>query len=516
MKLVNKTFDSEDCPKSTARAFEFTSLFRDAFFQFNSFYVMLYVQLCSPIIRSTDYVTMFTIISLVLIFSKILAGFCWTLASHMLENAHFRLGNYRTMTFIGAIVSTIAFVLMFFVSPLFEGWTYVIVFLILYTLEECLYSINDIGYWSIVNKLSYDEKHRSHISSITNVMTSLGGYTVSALSPALANGNLTLNLRILALVLVISYFAASMVYVVVMKERKEPRELHKEKTPWYEGMRILFTDKEVFIEVFCLFCAFLAQDILISNSSTYFYYEYGYGSFGAKPYGNALLPGGAISFFFCLIYGIGITISEFLYTPVASKFGKKKLINFFTTIQIGLYVLLFFFGFKAGYEIFLFFLIFFIAFTHGFLYMSYIMNSFNVAEYYEYKTGKERSASTMAIKAFGVKTANGVQTGVFYLTLLSSGLMSINQQVASLEAQGSSDDLIAEINNTIHASDIASNLTIYRALITFLPLALMIVAAALSLFCVSFTDEKKYAFYVAEVKKRREALPQKKETDKPE
>lgn len=513
MKLVNKTFDSEDCPKSTARAFEVTSLFRDAFFQFNSFYVMLYVQLCSPIIRSTDYVTMFTVISLVLIFSKILAGFCWTLASHLLENVHFKLGNYRTLTFVGSIVSTIAFVLMFFVSPLFEGWTYVVVFLILYTLEECLYSINDIGYWSIVNKLSYDEKHRSHISSITNVMTSIGGYTVSALSPALANGNLTTNLRILALVLVSTYFIACMVYCFVMKERKEPRELHKEKTPWYEGVKILFTDKEVFLEVFCLFCAFLAQDIVISNTATYFYYEYGYGSFGATPYGKASLPGGAISFFFCLLYGIGITISEFLYTPLSAKYGKKKLLIFFTSCQVVIYLLMFFFGFTAGNEILLFILVFLLAFTNGFLYMSYLMNSFNVAEYYEYKTGKERSASTMAIKALGVKTANGVQTGAFYLTLLVSGLLAINQQVASLEATGSTGD---QINNTIHASDISSNLLLYRSLITFLPMALMIIAALISIFCISFTDEKKYAFYVAEVKKRRESLPASGEADKPE
>lgn len=505
IQIKNRTFTTPECPKSTIRLFEFVSFFKEALFQFNSFFMLLYVQLASPIAQNVRFTDMFFLISMVLIGSKILAGFCWSLSSHALETGKFRYGRFRTMTFIGASLSTLFSFLTFFVAPLCgNGWAYVISFLIFYTCSECVFSINDIAYWSYVNKMTYDEGKRSKIMGITNLSASLGSYLVAALSPAISAGNAKRNMSTLLIVLLSCFFLVHIIYCIFMFERADDATFDfKHNGKLFESIRILSHDKQVFLVILCYFLFFIAQDLIAGNTTSYFYYEYGYGGFGANGIDGGL-SGGTVSFGFLLCFGLSVSLASFVYPYFAKPLGKKKTMVLGSTLLVVLYLLLFFFGMKRGNEISLFILTALLGFSHGLVLMALNMNVIDVAEYYQAKTGKERSASIQAAKALAVKTANGIQTGIFYLFLaISPNLIDVNREVAALEAMNNRGELegsvIDSVNSYVHSfSDIEHSLSIYRGSLTLLPIVICVIAVSLAFF-VYVSDERKYEEYVEKV-----------------
>jgi Na+/melibiose symporter-like transporter len=515
MKLQNKTFDTIDPPKSTVRVYAFVSLFRDSLFEFISLFMLLYVQLASPIahLGPSDYVPMFFTISMVLIGSRILAAFCWTFASHVLDSHHYRLGRYRTFMLFGSFLTTITFLLMFFVSPLASGWGYVACFLVFYTLMECVYSINDISYWSFINTLSSDEGKKGRIAAIMNLFIAIGTYTVASIAPAVTGGDAKRNLTILATVLISCYFVSQIVMSLTIRERAEPDELSQKpspkKTTIFEPMKILFKDHQIQLACLCTFLIFLAQDCLIGNASDYFFYEYGYGSFSAigTTLNGALFPGGITSFIFTICFGVGIAMAQLFYPFLASRLHKKGALFLSLGLITFSYLFLFFYAFLAGHEIALFITAFLLAFGHGIAYMVISMNAFDSSEYYEYRYQENKNAPVQSLKAFPVIIANGAQTGIFYLFLAASTLLETNGSVANLESLNTAGeihgDFIAQVNAVITSTAGANDLTIYRAGLTLFPLVISALAILLSIFTVKVNDEKKFQMMVNTIAERK-------------
>lgn len=338
------------------------------------------------------------------------------------------------------------------------------------------------------------------------MIASVGSYLITALSPAISAGNAKKNMTIMMIVLLSCFFIAHMVYCILMYEKADDITIDlKNNGKLFESLRIMFTDKQVFLVIIAFFLLFLSQDLIAGNTSSYFYYEYGYGGFSAKGYDGGM-SGGVVSFAFSLCFGLMVCLASVVYPSIAKKAGKKKTMIASLILMAALYLSLYFFGMIRGREIALFVLIAFVGFFHGMILMVLNINVVNVAEYYQAKTGKERSASIQAAKALAVKTANGIQTGFFYLFLaVSPNLIEVNRQVANMESLNNRGELdgniIDEVNTYIHSiSDIEDSLSIYRISITILPMVMMAIAVFLTCF-VYVTDEEKYKSYVEEVKR---------------
>lgn len=510
--LEKRIFTGQDCPKLTSSLFILCGLFKDALFQFNSLFTLLYVQLASPISKSPSFTTMFFVITMCLIGSKILAGFFWSVAAHFQETGKFRYGPHRTTTFIGAILSTVFSILTFFIAPLLgSGWSYVIAFLIFYTASECIFSINDTGYWSYANEVSLNETKRGRIVGFANAMGSLGSFTVAALAPAISAGNARQNMTIILIVITTCYFITQTLYCIFMMERAVPERLkmEEEKAKVTEPLRILFTDSQVFLAVLAFFFLFVSQFTIIGNLSSYLYYEFGYGGFHTPGIYGGFFSGGVVSFFFSICYGIGCTISNSVYAKVVARFGKKKTLIVSGIVMVISYVFMYTLGLRRGYEILLFVDILIHSFFQGLIFVALTMNILCSAEWYELKTGKPRAASINAAKALAVKVANGVQTGLFYLFLaISPNLLSLNAKVAEMESLNNRGELggniITEVNNYISSIDsLEHSLSIYRFSITFVPLLFISAAVLVTIFFVKVNDEKTYASYVKQLEEKK-------------
>jgi Na+/melibiose symporter-like transporter len=517
MKWTNKTFNSYYPPKGMTRLYEVTSFFRDSLFEFMSLFMLLYVQLASPISGSkpADYQVMFFTITISMVVIKIIAAFAWTFSAHFLENGNYPLGRYRTFMVMGLWIYTVIFLLIFFVAPLLAGWAYVALFILLYCLLECAYSINDIGYWSFVTTLTPDESRRGEITSWMNVFLIIGDYLVAALAPALTANNPKQNMTYLATAIIVTNFISQMILAFVMEEREEKPDLTpKKKEHLFDSFNLLFKDKQLALTTLIMFMIFLAQFCMIGNSANYFYYEYGYGSFGATGYQGANASGGVVSFIFTLCFGGGYLLSQMTAPWVAKHFTKKKVLLICCSVLAALYLVLFFWGFQAGNEILLYITAFVLAFFYGQVYSVILINCFDGVEYYQYTYGERKDGSIQSLKAFGVLTANAVQTGVFYLFLWMSGLVDINSSVAQAEAVKASGEktypsaqaFYDDVNNNIiHASDISANLKIFESGLTLLPLVLTVVAGILTVLFVKVNDEKTFKHMTDTIAEREKA-----------
>lgn len=513
MNFVNHTYQNEP-PKSTVVLYEVSGFFYEAFFEFITLFVMLYVQLASPIRETLDpnlYSFMLMFITFGLVIIRIGVAFFYTLVGHLLESRHYPFGRYRTFILFGSFTCAFFFILLFFVAPLFSGWMYVAFFLLFYTLMEGCYAINDVAFWSFMNTLTSDEKKRSIISCVLNSISVLGAYLIASISPAITAGDSSKNMSILAAVLVSLYLLSQLTFGIFMKEREETKDFlsDQKETTLLEPMKILFSDKQIFIVIFAFFLLFLAQDCLIGNSTNYFYYEYGYGSFADSGFNQNGNSGGYVSFFFTLAFGIGNMVSYFLYPLLSRKLNKKQILSIFLPIVVLLYLFLFFYAFRRGNEILLYITSFLLSISHGILYTPLFLNCFDSSEYYEYIHGKKRNSSIQSLRTFTVIAANAVQTGLLYFFLFISGLLPVNSAIAELEAMKASGtsftqlEFITAVNNQISSLSSTNSNTIYLSGLTLLPMMLTIVSVLLTLFLVKVNDESYYVQIVLALEEKK-------------
>ena len=118
----------------------------------------------------------------------------------IVEKVHFKnLGKFKPWILIGAIGNAIAVICMFLVRPghmdggvwVANGWAFVGVMIGFYFLWDLFFTINDIGYWSMLPSLTNDEQQRAQLTSRMTVAASIGGFLMTAgcmLLPTMFNG----------------------------------------------------------------------------------------------------------------------------------------------------------------------------------------------------------------------------------------------------------------------------------------------------------------------------------------
>ena len=85
----------------------------------------------------------------------------------IVEKFHFKnIGKFKPWILMGAIGNAIAVVCMFLIRPenadgTANGWAFVGVMIGFYFLWDLFFTINDIGYWSMLPSLTNDEDERN-------------------------------------------------------------------------------------------------------------------------------------------------------------------------------------------------------------------------------------------------------------------------------------------------------------------------------------------------------------------
>jgi len=507
---LSRTYDGDTAPKSSWLTICITGAFKDTIFQFISLFLILYIQYGTNLPLDPHYGEYFLAITIGLIIVKsCFLIFSFPLACHITNAIKFKkLGTFRPWIFIGSVTSMVFFLLIFFNT--LEGWWFVFTFLLFYFLFEFFFCINDISYWGYFTTMSTDEKKKAKFGGWSSVFIQIGSYSLVAITPAVTGGQAGFAMKTIAVIIASLFIVSSLINMLVLKENRNMKENYK--SHYTDCFKIIKNNKFIIPGNIILVLFFTATFILVGSSVNLFYYTYGYGS---EPiYGSYLSSGGfqGVSFIFSIIYGVGLTISQFLYPIINKRFTRKQILAtsvLGSTVILGLiYVFL-----SRRESVYLLFVAeFILALFIGQINSIAIMINNLVIEYNDYISGERRDREIMAIRAAIARSAGAIQTGLLYLFLNISGLSTLNDLIGNYEARGISDpsfNVVQSINNAI-TSVISSNdndyhVMIFKIFIYIIPMVCFWIL--LFIYFKYYTlDEKKFIEIVGAINKRNKEL----------
>ena len=548
---VTATYEGNKVPKLTKWLYPLSGIFRDACYALVGSFLLQYA-LNSGVLSSDpeQFKAQYLVITIAMIIALIWDGINDPIMGFIVEKVHFKnLGKFKPWILIGAIGNAIAVICMFLVRPghmdggvwIANGWAFVGVMIGFYFLWDLFFTINDIGYWSMLPSLTNDEHERAQLTSRMTVSASIGGFLMTAgcmLLPTMFNGISSATMYgILAIVVSIVFFLSQLSVFLFCKEKKiDPtQEDVSEKTHFLDLFKVFLRNKELRVAIISMFLYYLASGVLTGGIGlNYFYLSIGYGS------GR----GGLVSAIISVMYVAAMVSSQAIYPMVAKKLSKQKILTLTFIIQmVGFAGFLFCctplfgehplaynsaalpemsgmdFGWAFGGTMFMYYLFPFIFFFGmGMMYLAIMVMFQDAIDYNELQFGERKEAIISAWRPLDVKLSSALLRGFQYIIFLVAGLLTAVNSISNAENAhniftathpGEVDQTFIDEINSIQAGVEAGQLRIAGILIVVV-LVGSIVAAYLLMHFGYTIDEKKHQEIVdaLEARKQQAEAPQ--------
>lgn len=450
---VGATYEGNKVPKLTKWLYPLSGIFRDACYALVGSFLLQYA-INSGVLSSDQgqFEAQYTVITIAMIVALIWDGINDPIMGFIVEKFHFKkLGKFKPWILFGAIGNAIAVVCMFLIRPQLpgggaDGWAFVGVMIAFYFLWDLFFTINDIGYWSMLPSLTNDEHERASITSKMTVFASIGGFLMTAgcmLLPTMFAGISSAQMYMYLAIGVAALFLLSQVAVFLLcKERKiDPtQEQVSEETHFLDLFKVFGKNKELRVAIISMFLYYLASGVLTGGIGlNYFYLSIGYGS------GR----GGLVSAIISVMYVLAMVSSQALYPMIAKKISKQKILTITFIIQLVGFagfllccVPLFGgvplahnsaelpamsgmdFGWAMGGTMFLYYLFPFIFFFGmGMMYLAIMVMFQDAIDYNEYKFGERKESITSAWRPLDVKLSSALLRAFQIIIFSVSGLM---------------------------------------------------------------------------------------------
>ncbi|MFA6755051.1 MAG: glycoside-pentoside-hexuronide (GPH):cation symporter [Bacilli bacterium] len=451
---INETFTGSKVPKGTKFLYPAGTIFRDSAYTLVSLFFLTYIQFCAPLGYSwsladgridTLYTSQMLVISAIIVVLRIWDGFNDPIMGWIVEKVHFKMGKYKPWILIGGLTNAVVLYLMFTLRPV--GWGYVIFFGIFYLLWDFTFTMNDIGYWSMLPSLSSDEKERNSITTLVSVCASIGAFAAGGIIPQLVSGNAVQMYSLIALVIAILFGGSQVILFFFCKEHKRDPNQEKisESTKFTDMFRILKKNDQTRIATIVILIYYLGSCILNGFGLNYFYFTYGYGS------------GGTIQFYFTVAYAAGTIIAQCIFPLLLKKFSRNKLFTIsFIVLSLG-YILFFFYNlpigdFTLGLKGISYFgdiailcvLGVFIFAGQGLFYLILLVMMTNTIEYNEFKFGERRESVIFSLRPLTAKISNALMSGIVAVGLSVTSLYAISSRISDLEVQKGLEEITKE------------------------------------------------------------------------
>jgi len=446
--LTAGTFEGEKVPGPTKWVFSSAGLFRDALYALVSGFLMTYIMYSGVLSSNTEeYNQQIGVITILFVIFLIWDGINDPLFGIILEKCHFKSGKFRPWILIGGILNSIVVALLFCIRP--TGWAFVAFWAVFYFLWDAVFTLNDIGYWSMLPSLTSDEKERNRITTLMSIFISIGSFSMYALCSVLPNaGNYTTIYTWIAIPACILFGLSQIVIFFVCKEKKRDpvQDEVSQKTKFRDLFTILKINKPLRISVIGIFLYYIGSGLMIGIGTTYFYLIYGYGG----------SLGGLVALIFTVMYVLGTLISQLVFTPLSKKFSKQQLLTGSCILAVVSYVVFFLVGvpifgseplaysgggsglaFALGGTMFLNYIpAFCFFFAEGIFYLVLLMMMQNSIEYNEWKYGERKEAVAFSWRPLDAKFSSAIQKGVIYTSLLVTGLYeSVTSKISTAEQE---------------------------------------------------------------------------------
>ena len=290
--------------------------------------------------------------------------------------------------------------------------------------------------------------------------------------------------RIVALVVALALIASQMLtaFGIRERERKEQTEKLSLKDMYHIFAR---NDQLVAAGIASIFFN-ITCNILIIFGVNFFYIEYGYSESGNRV------------FYFTVMYGLGMLISQASYAFLAKHFSRGKILKICLVALLAGYAGFLGFGYVLPKNVILLNAIgFLIFFFQGLMNLVIVVMINNTIEYDEARFHERHDSVISAVRSFSVKLAGGINQGLSTLVLIASGIYAKSQRISALEIAVNRGELSSE-GALLTANQYISEITATQGLVFRLGMVLIPVAALLVSYVVL---RRKYHIDEAEYEK---------------
>ena len=392
---------------------------RDMLYTLVATYFLQYVQF-GLTLTAAQFITLSLLIG---ILGRIWDGINDPMMGAIIDGSHLKWGKFKPWIFLGAILVAIFTVLLFNIH--LSGWTYIAVICAIYLLWEAAFTMNDIGYWSMIPSLSRTKEHRDSITTYVVFFAGIGTVIMTALVTYFTPGNTIQAYAIYSIIAAVAILICQMVTTFGSKEApRDKKELSKENSISLKKMiKTIFHNKQLLWMSLALLFDSCVTAIILGLVYNMYYLEGGYN-------GNIII--------FLVIYGVANPIINMLYPMVAKKLSRKKIqLITYIIVAAGLIMMALMGWVNIGVPLIVQLCIAgFLTFAgHTLFYTATIVNLNNCVEYNEYITGNREEAVVTTMRPLIVKFADAVKYLIVTLTLVISGLYAITQNVSTIETQ---------------------------------------------------------------------------------
>ena len=397
---------------------------RDAAYALVSMYLILYVQYTMNLTSAQ-----FAVISGAMIVCMVWDAINDLLMGIIIENTHFKMGKFKPWILIGSITNAIVIVCLFTIRP--SGWGFVAFYSLFYLLWGMTYTMNDIAYWGVLPSLSSDPGTRDSLVTIMSIFVCIGQFSVAGVVPVVIAGNAVQAYRVVALVVALALIAFQMLTAFGIRERE--RAENAEKLSLKDMFRIFARNDQLVAAGIASIFFNITCNILIIFGVNFFYIEYGYSE------------SGNLVFYFTVMYGLGMLISQASYASLAKRFSRERILKgCFVALLIG-YVCFMAFGYVLPKNVILLNAIgFVIFFFQGLMNLAIVVMINNTIEYDEARFHERHDSVISAVRSFSVKLAGGINQGLSTLVLILSGIYAKSQSISALEIEVNRGELSSE------------------------------------------------------------------------
>lgn len=391
---------------------------RDMSYQLIASFLLTYIQF-----GMTLSIVQFTTISLLIgVGGRIWDAVNDPMMGAIIEGSHMKFGKFRPWILMGAVLTGAIIIAMFNVQSL-SGWSFVVFMAVMYLLWESAFTMNDIGYWSMLASLSSKKEQRNSATMLTVVFAGVGAFIAQGGISFLYPGNVRQAFRWISIAVALIFVAMQTIMVLFIRERPRAVMEKKEKVSLKQMWDTIRKNDQVLWMTLSMLFYNVGSSLLVGLAYNLYYLEIGYD-------GNAIV--------FIAIFGIFNIAAQAFYPKLAQKLGRKKLQTWSIIVACVGYLGIALLGWTNILPFNLITLSIFGVFVfvgQALFYMASIINMTNCVEYNEYKRGERNEAVVSTLRPFMAKFADALKYGIVTLVLTVSMVYGLSQNISTLEVQ---------------------------------------------------------------------------------
>lgn len=441
----------------------------------------------------------FAAISTIMVFCRIWDAVNDPVMGGIIENTKSKWGKFKPWILLGVLSNAVILIILF--SARLTGWSFVVFFAIMYLLWDITFTMNDIGYWSMLPSLTSDMKERNKLTSMANLFAGMGSIITVALVPILTAGEKTIGgnaptAYMVVTIVIACVFVGCQVMTVIGVQEREKDVTVDESMGIRKMVKVILNNDQLLWVALVMLLYNLGSGIITGIGTNYIYFAYGYNGWFVT--------------LFAVIFGAATGFVMLLFPTISAKLTRRTMITIATSLIVGGYVGMFLIAFITSSFYVLCAAGLFVGIGQGILYMVITINIANTVEYNEWKTGRRNEGLIFSIRPFMAKLGSALQqlvVMVVYLTLNvtdTTNAISAAENAAKMDSGFTEAMKLAQIKEAI--SLVPSDTTVYmRAAMTFIP-AVLLICAFIVLRKKCTIDEVKYAQMLEDIERRKQEI----------